>query len=101
MNGLRWITTALMVPIVFILLAAGAVRSQQPDRKAIRIASARGVNFVALWGMEPFAERHGLRIEMVAAMSNADQQRRIADWRRRGRNPGVSEPRDHGGAECR
>jgi sulfonate transport system substrate-binding protein len=77
MNGLRWITTGLMVPIVFILLAAGVVRSQQPDMKAIRIASARGVNFVALWGMGPFAEKHGLRIEMVAAMTNADQQRAL------------------------
>jgi sulfonate transport system substrate-binding protein len=77
MKGLRWITAALIIPIVFILLAAEGVRSQQPDKKVIRIASARGVNFVALWGMGPFAEKHGLHIEMVAAMTNADQQRAL------------------------
>jgi sulfonate transport system substrate-binding protein len=30
-----------------------------------------------LWGIGPFAEKHGLRVELVAAMTNADQQRAL------------------------
>ena len=77
MKGLRWIAAASIIPILLILLATDRLRAQQPDKKVVRIASARGVNFVALWGMGPFAEKHGLRVEMVAAMTNADQQRAL------------------------
>jgi len=77
MKGLRWIAAASIVPVLLILLANDGLRAQQPDKKVVRIASARGVNFVALWGMGPFAEKHGLRVEMVAAMTNADQQRAL------------------------
>jgi len=77
MKGLRWIAAASIIPILLILLATDGLRAQQPDKKVVRIASARGVNFVALWGMGPFAEKHGLRVEMVAAMTNADQQRAL------------------------
>jgi ABC-type nitrate/sulfonate/bicarbonate transport system substrate-binding protein len=73
----RWIAAASIVPVLLILLANDGLRAQQPDKKVVRIASARGVNFVALWGMGPFAEKHGLRVEMVAAMTNADQQRAL------------------------
>ena len=77
MKGLRWIAAASIVPVLLILLANDGLRAQQPDKKVVRIASARGVNFVALWGMGPFAEKYGLRVEMVAAMTNADQQRAL------------------------
>ena len=69
-----------IITAVILLAITGeraAVHAQQSDKKLIRIASARGVNFVALWGLGPFAEKHGLRIEMVAAMTNADQQRAL------------------------
>src|SRR5713101_6362522 len=81
MKGLRWIAVAGIIPTALLLLAAdgerSAVRAQQADKKLVRIASARGVNFVALWGLGPFAEKHGLRTEMIAAMTNADQQRAL------------------------
>ncbi len=47
------------------------------QKKVVRIASARGVDFVALWGMGPFAEKYGLRTEMVPVLTNADQQRAL------------------------
>jgi sulfonate transport system substrate-binding protein len=47
------------------------------EKKLIRIATARGVNFVALWGVAPFADKHGLQIQMIDAVTNADQQRSI------------------------
>jgi len=75
MRGLRSIAVAVIAALA--LLAGDAARAQQSDKKVVRIASARGVNFVALWGLGPFAEKHGLRVEMVAAMTNADQQRAL------------------------
>jgi sulfonate transport system substrate-binding protein len=54
-----------------------AARAQQPEKKLVRIASARGVNFVALWGLAPFAEKYGIRTEMIPVMTNADQQRAL------------------------
>jgi sulfonate transport system substrate-binding protein len=75
MRGLSSITVAVIAALA--LLAGDGALAQQSDKKVVRIASARGVNFVALWGLGPFAEKHGLRIEMVAAMTNADQQRAL------------------------
>jgi sulfonate transport system substrate-binding protein len=80
MKKWRWIAAAigafaglaLAVP-QFCIPAARA----QAEKKVIRIASARGINFVALWGLGPFAEKYGLRTEMVPAMTNADQQRAL------------------------
>jgi sulfonate transport system substrate-binding protein len=63
---------ALAVPQIYVPAARA-----QTDKKVIRIASARGINFVALWGLGPFAEKYGLRTEMVPAMTNADQQRAL------------------------
>jgi sulfonate transport system substrate-binding protein len=78
MYGFRSIAAGVMMPFAMLfLIAGGHPASAQQDKKPIRIASARGVNFVALWGMGPFAEKHGLRTEMVAAMTNADQQRAL------------------------
>jgi sulfonate transport system substrate-binding protein len=57
-------------------LTSEIARAQQPG-KVVRIGSARGVNFVGLWGLKPFAEKYGLRTEMVAIMTNADQQRAL------------------------
>ena len=71
MQGFRSIAAAVIIPTAILLLGLGSypARSQQ-DKKPIRIASARGIHFVALWGLGPFAEKHGLRTEMVAAMTN-------------------------------
>jgi sulfonate transport system substrate-binding protein len=54
-----------------------AARAQQPEQKVVRIATARGVHFLGLWGMGPFAEKYGLRTQMIDAVTNADQQRSI------------------------
>jgi sulfonate transport system substrate-binding protein len=78
MQGFRSIATAVIALLAGLLLGtADAAQAQQAEKKVIRIGSARGVNFVALWGLGPFAEKHGLRTEMVAVISNADQQRAL------------------------
>jgi sulfonate transport system substrate-binding protein len=76
----RWIVAALIVPVTMILMSAGgqesAVRAQA-GKKVVRMASARGVIFYPLWGIEPFAEKYGIRTEMIPIMTNADQQRAL------------------------
>jgi len=76
----RWIVAALIVPVTLILMSAGgqdsAVRAQA-GKKVVRMASARGVIFYPLWGIEPFAEKYGIRTEMIPIMTNADQQRAL------------------------
>jgi hypothetical protein len=68
----RILITALMAASAWTGASADA---QQPEKKTIRIATARAVNFAALWGITPFAEKFGLQTDMVVAMTNADQQR--------------------------
>jgi sulfonate transport system substrate-binding protein len=79
-KGFRWIAATAIIPTALLLLGAdgqgSAARAQQAG-KVVRIASARGVNFYPLWGMGPFAEKYGIRTEMVPAMTNADQQRAL------------------------
>ena len=76
----RWIVAALIVPVTMILMSPGgqdsAVR-EQAGKKVVRMASARGVIFYPLWGIEPFAEKYGIRTEMIPIMTNADQQRAL------------------------
>src|SRR5262245_34041582 len=76
----HWIVAALIVPVTMILMSAGgrdsAVRAQA-GKKLVRMASARGVIFYPLWGIEPFAEKYGIRTEMIPIMTNADQQRAL------------------------
>ena len=76
----RWIVAALIVPVTMILMSAGgqdsAVRAQA-GKKIVRMASARGVIFYPLWGIEPFAEKYDIRTEMIPIMTNADQQRAL------------------------
>ena len=67
---------AATVVLALALIGAGA-EAQQPEKKLVRIATARAVNFVALWGIGPFADKYGLRVQMVDAVTNADQQRSI------------------------
>jgi sulfonate transport system substrate-binding protein len=65
-----------------LLLGCGLVASRSTalalqTETLVRLATARGVNFVALWGIGPFAKKYGLHVDMVVAVTNADQQRAV------------------------
>jgi ABC-type nitrate/sulfonate/bicarbonate transport system substrate-binding protein len=75
-SRLPWAVTATLVSL-FPAICGDTPAFAQTSEKPIRIATARGVNFVALWGIKPFAEKYGLRTEMVVAVTNADQQRAV------------------------
>lgn len=77
MIGRRWpkacIVSVLALVAVWMVGSSGPVRAQQS--KVVRIATARGVNFVALFGLEPFAAKYGLRPEVITATTGAEMQR--------------------------
>jgi len=80
MTGARWIAAAVVILIAMMLLVTGGPESTaraQAGKKVVRIASARGVIFYPLWGMERFAEKYGIHTEMIPIMTNADQQRAL------------------------
>ncbi len=64
----------LIVPSALSFVSEAAA---QGSDHVIRIATARAVNFVGLWGIGPFAQKYGLRTEMIVALTNADQQRAL------------------------
>src|SRR5262245_64095590 len=70
----HWIVAALIVPVTMILMSAGgrdsAVRAQA-GKKLVRMASARGVIFYPLWGIDPFAVTWCLREALIPMMSHA------------------------------
>lgn len=59
------------------LAASHSTAFAQQTEKQVRVATARGLNFVALWGIGPFAKKYGLHVDMVVAVTNADQQRAV------------------------
>jgi ABC-type nitrate/sulfonate/bicarbonate transport system substrate-binding protein len=76
----RTLVTFSALGLLLVLTASvTSVRpgAAQEQEKLIRIATARGVNFVGLWGIGPFAQKYGFRTEMVVAVTNADQQRAL------------------------
>lgn len=80
MSSSRW--NKIAAAVALLLLGSGlhliSSRAQaQPAEKVVRVATARAVNFVALWGIGQFAKKYGLRVDMVVAVTNADQQRAV------------------------
>src|SRR5262249_6187184 len=55
--------------------AACNVAAEEP--KHIRIILARSVSAIPLWGIGPFAENAGFRVEYIPAGTNADMQRNL------------------------
>ncbi len=47
------------------------------ELRPIRITVARSVSGIPLWGIKPFAEQAGFRVELIAALTNADMQRNL------------------------
>ena len=66
---------ALLTFVVAMMAADFAVNAQ--EKKLVRITMARGIHFVALWGIGPFADKYGLRLEVSDANTNAEMQRYV------------------------
>jgi ABC-type nitrate/sulfonate/bicarbonate transport system substrate-binding protein len=58
-----------------IVVAGWNVRAAEP--KLVRITLARSVSAIPLWGIGPFAEKAGFKVDYVPATTNADMQRNM------------------------
>lgn len=68
---------SVMLATVIVAASAGTCAVKAQETKLVRITTSRGVNFVALWGIEPFAEKYGLRTQISDTNTNAEMQRYI------------------------
>jgi ABC-type nitrate/sulfonate/bicarbonate transport system substrate-binding protein len=58
-----------------LVTAPGALQAQEP--RLIRVTVARSVSGIPLWGIGPFVQKAGFRIEYIPAATNADMQRNL------------------------
>src|SRR5215831_7385261 len=68
-------TVATLLTLASIIGVACNVAAEEP--KHIRITLARSVSAIPLWGIGPFAEKAGFRVEYIPAGTNADMQRNL------------------------
>jgi ABC-type nitrate/sulfonate/bicarbonate transport system substrate-binding protein len=68
-----------LIAVLAAMVAASSVGAgaAETDKKLIRITLARSVSAIPLWGIGPFAEKHGIRVEYLPAGTNADMQRNL------------------------
>jgi hypothetical protein len=74
-------TFTALLTLASIIAVACNVAADEP--KHIRITLARSVSAIPLWGIGPFAEKAGFRVEYIPAGTNADMQRNLqsgAHW---------------------
>jgi sulfonate transport system substrate-binding protein len=64
-----------LAPLAGIIAAGCNTRADTP--KPVRITVARSVSGIPLWGIGPFAEASGFRVEYIPAGTNAEMQRNL------------------------
>src|SRR5262249_33435398 len=67
------------ITLMFALTAAWYApgRTAEGDLKLVRATLSRSLSAPFLWGFNPIGERYGLRVQVLDAITNADQQRNI------------------------
>jgi sulfonate transport system substrate-binding protein len=66
---------AALVLLGAVVTTAWSGRTEEP--RHIRVTVARSVSGIPLWGIGPFAEKAGFRVEYIAAGTNAEMQRNL------------------------
>ncbi|MGA8615225.1 MAG: ABC transporter substrate-binding protein [Xanthobacteraceae bacterium] len=69
------LTAAALVLLGTVVIATWSGRADEP--RHIRVTVARSVSGIPLWGIGPFAEKAGFRVEYIAAGTNAEMQRNL------------------------
>ena len=80
MRASRSLALAGLCVLGVIALAAAwhaPTRAAQGDLKLVRATLSRSLSAPSLWGFGPIGEKYGLRVQVVDAITNADQQRNI------------------------
>jgi ABC-type nitrate/sulfonate/bicarbonate transport system substrate-binding protein len=68
---------ALTMLALFAPNVVAAWNARAEERKHVRITVARSVSGIPLWGIGPFAEKAGFRVEYIPAGTNAEMQRNL------------------------
>ena len=76
-GGLARHFVALTAPAILAAIVACAWHARAQDRPHVRITVARSVSGIPLWGIGPFAEKAGFRVEYIPAGTNAEMQRNL------------------------
>lgn len=63
--------------LVAVCAAGGDQANAQADKRLVRVTLARSVSAIPLWGIGPFADKQGFKVEHVPAGTNAEMQRNI------------------------
>ena len=66
---------APLLALASIIFATGLAYAD--EAKHVRITLARSVSAIPLWGIGPFAEKAGFRVEYIPVGTNADMQRNL------------------------
>jgi ABC-type nitrate/sulfonate/bicarbonate transport system substrate-binding protein len=66
---------AALAAVASMIAMACNVTADEPTH--VRITVARSVSGIPLWGIGPFAEKAGFRVEYIPAGTNADMQRNL------------------------
>jgi ABC-type nitrate/sulfonate/bicarbonate transport system substrate-binding protein len=80
MNIARPLAAGSIAVTLTFALAAGwhaPGRAAEGDLKLVRATLSRSLSAPFLWGFNPVGEKYGLRVQVLDAITNADQQRNI------------------------
>jgi ABC-type nitrate/sulfonate/bicarbonate transport system substrate-binding protein len=80
MKTLRFLACgAFALPIAFVLggPSHAPARAAEGDLKLVRATLSRSLSAPFIWGFNPIGEKYGLRVQVLDAITNADQQRNI------------------------
>ncbi len=66
-----------LLAFAFATVNAIDLAANAQEKPLVRITTARAVNFVALWGIGPYADKYGLRTEISDTTTNAEMQRYV------------------------
>ncbi len=76
-NTSRQLARAFAAVATLTLYAISTIPGRSEELKHIRISMARSLSVLPLWGIQPFAEKQGLQVEMIASSNNAEMQRQL------------------------
>ena len=72
-----WRCSGILALALLVGIIAAGCNTRADTPKPVRITVARSVSGIPLWGIGPFAEASGFRVEYIPAGTNAEMQRNL------------------------
>jgi ABC-type nitrate/sulfonate/bicarbonate transport system substrate-binding protein len=79
MNAPGRLGAVWVIPIAFVLVGSCYLHTEaaENDTTVIRATLSRSLSAPFLWGFNPIGNKYGLKVQVLDAITNADQQRNI------------------------